>query len=114
MNTDAMVSAWGIMQNEHWLSLEYEPDDYSNYYVIDIERSSGLKDGRISPEDMAIAIDAVEKSKLTENEKLLLEVFLCGTSVENLANLFDVTVQAMYGKFKKITKKITYTQRRKF
>ena len=114
MNTDAMVSAWGIMQNEHWLSLEYEPDDYSNYYVIDIERSLGLKDKRISPEDMSIAIDMIEKSKLTDNEKLLLEVFLCGTSLEDLANLFDVSVQAMYNKFKKITKKIIHIQKREF
>jgi len=113
MNTDAMVSAWNALQNEHWLSLEYEPDN-SNYYVIDIERSWSLKDGRISPEDMAIAIDVVEKSELTKNEKLLLEVFLCGTPIEDLANLFDVSVQAMYNKFKKITKKIIHIQKREF
>lgn len=106
-DSEVILQAYHIMQEENWFCIDQCHDqEYNNRYVVDLDKTKELIYKGLNPEEIAIARDTIDKSRLSSIEKLFINLILEGFSASEIASLFDLSVQRVYQLFKSISIKL--------
>ncbi len=105
--SDAAIKAISIMQEENWIVIDIDADDYDDTIrAINPERFKELRYKGLDPEERSIAKDLIDKARLNQNEKLFIRYFFAGNNPKEISTRLNISLQFVYILFRSSTKKI--------